>query len=139
MMLFDSSAIINLCGERKLDRLMGGCTLDLAAYEVGNAVWKQVHIYRTINMNEGSLVLDSLTEVIEMLEKVRAEKALEVLKMAVEEDLTYYDASYAQAAIENGFTLVTDDEKLYEAGKKYVQTMKSDELRTNNLVSPGNA
>ena len=128
MRLFDSSAIINLCGERKLDRLEGCYTLSLAFYEVGNAVWKQVHLYKTLTMEEGGTVLDSLTEVLKTLKKVRVEKVLEVLKIAVEEDLTYYDASNLQAAIENGFSLVTDDEKLYAAGKKYLETARSNEL-----------
>ena len=128
MRLFDSSAIINLCGERKLDRLEGCYTLSLAFYEVGNAVWKQVHLYKTLTMEEGGTVLDSLTEVLKTLKKVRVEKVLEVLKIAVEEDLTYYDASYLQATIENGFSLVTDDEKLYAAGKKYLETARNNEL-----------
>ena len=50
------------------------------------------------------------------------------LKIAMKEDLTYYDASYISATLKNNLTLVTDDDKLYEAGKKYVKTMKSSEL-----------
>jgi len=127
-MLFDSSAIINLCGERKLDRFEGAYTLNLAFYEVGNAVWKQVHVYKTLTMEEGCTVLDSLTELVKILKKVEARRVSEVLRIAVEEDLTYYDASYLQASIENSLTLVTDDEKLHAAGKKYVETAKNDEL-----------
>ena len=128
MNLFDPSAIINLCGERKIDQLIDGCTLDLAFYEVGNAVWKQVHVYKAITIEEGNTVLDSLTEVIKRLREIEVKNPLEILKIAVEEDLTYYDASYLDAAIKNGLTLVTDDKKLYAVGKKYVETLKSDEL-----------
>lgn len=42
MMLFDSSAIINLCGQRKPDRLVEGYALNFALYEVGNAVWNRL-------------------------------------------------------------------------------------------------
>ncbi len=38
MNLFDASAIINLCAEKKLDKLLEGWTLNLAFYELGNAV-----------------------------------------------------------------------------------------------------
>ena len=45
MSLFDASAIINLCGEKKLDKRSKD-DLNLAFYEIGNAVWKQVHIHK---------------------------------------------------------------------------------------------
>ena len=37
-LLFDSSAIINLCGTKRVERLLDGWTLNLAIYELGNAV-----------------------------------------------------------------------------------------------------
>ena len=128
MNLFDSSAIINLCGERKIDPLLEGKTLSLAFYEVGNAVWRQVHVHKSITREEGDLVLDSLMEVVRRMEKIEVERPLEILRIAVEENLTYYDASYLQAAIEKDLTLITDDKKLYVAGKKYIETLKSDEI-----------
>lgn len=128
MKIFDSSAIISLCGERKMDKLLDGWTLNLAFYELGNAVWKQVHVHKAITIDEGNAVLDSLAEVLKKLKKPETEDALSILKMAIEENLTYHDASYLQAAIKNGLTLVTDDEKLYETGKKYIKTMKSEGL-----------
>ena len=128
MSLFDSSAIVNLCGERKIDPLLEGKTLSLAFYEVGNAVWRQVHVHKSITREEGDIVLDSLMEVVRRMEKIEVEKPLEILRIAVEENLTYYDASYLQAAIEKDLTLITDDKKLYVAGKKYIETLKSDEI-----------
>jgi hypothetical protein len=52
MNLFDSSAIINLCRQKKIDKLLEGWTLNLAFYDLGNAVWKQVHAHKTITSNE---------------------------------------------------------------------------------------
>ena len=126
--VFDSSAIINLCGDRKTEKLLDGWTLNLAIYELGNAVWKQVKIHEKITIEEANLVLDSLTEVFRRLRKPETENSLETLKIAVKEGLTYYDASYISAAVENNLTLVTDDEKLYKIGKKYVRTVKSNDL-----------
>ena len=126
--IFDSSAIINLCGDRKTEKLLDGWTLNLAIYELGNAVWKQVKVHKKITVEEANLILDSLTEVFRRLRKPTAEKPLKTLEIAVKEGLTYYDASYISAAVENNLTLVTDDEKLYEAGKRYARTIKSNEL-----------
>ncbi|HDD40334.1 MAG TPA: PIN domain-containing protein [Nitrososphaeria archaeon] len=126
--LYDSSAIINLCGEGKTERLLEGWTLNLAFYELGNAVWKQARIHRRITLEEAYLILDTLTEVFRRLRKPEEEAPLRTLEMAVREDLTYYDAAYISAAIEKGLILVTDDERLYEVGRRYVKTLKSDEL-----------
>jgi len=126
--IFDSSAIINMCGDRKTEKLLDGWTLNLAIYELGNAVWRQVKIHEKITVEEANLVLDSLTEVFRRLRKPETENPLETLKIAVKEGLTYYDASYISAAVENNLTLVTDDEKLYKIGKKYVRTVKSNDL-----------
>jgi len=128
MSLFDSSAIINLCGEKKLDKLLGEWTLNLAFYELGNAVWRQVRVLRTITVNEANTVLDPLIEVFERLKKPETEHALEILKMAVKENLTFYDSSYIHTAIENGLKLVTDDEQLQKIARKYVKTITSNEL-----------
>ncbi|MEM2240272.1 MAG: type II toxin-antitoxin system VapC family toxin [Candidatus Bathyarchaeia archaeon] len=128
MNLFDSSAIINLCGEKRIDKLFEGWTLNLAFYELGNAVWKQTYIHRTITPEEASKLLDTLTEVFINMKKPEKENGLETLKIAVREGLTYYDAAYIQAAVENKLTLVTDDEMLYRVAKKFVKTMKSNEL-----------
>jgi len=128
MNLFDSSAIINLCGQKKIDKLLEGWTLNLAFYELGNAVWKQVHAHKTITSNEANIVLDPLTEIFRKLKKPETEDALEILKIAIKKSLTYYDSSYIHAAMEKGLTLVTDDKQLYKMSKKYVKTITSDEI-----------
>jgi len=128
MKLFDSSAIINLCGEKKTDKLLNGWTLNLAFYELGNAVWKQVYLHKKITVNEANTLLDTLTEIFRKLRKPETEEALETLKIAIKESLTYYDASYIHAAMENGLTLVTDDKQLYTTSKKYIKTVTSDKL-----------
>ena len=128
MKLFDSSAIINLCAEKKLDPLLEGFTLNLAPYELGNAVWKQVCIHKTVTVEEANIVLDLLADVFGKMRKLKVEHPLEILKIAVEEKITYYDASYLYTAIKNGLTLVTDDEKLYNVGKKHVKAVKSNEV-----------
>jgi len=126
MRLYDSSAIINLCAQRKTDELLEGYTLDLAPYEIGNAVWKQVHIHKTITEEEANTTLDALTEIIKNMKSIEAEEPLEILRIAIEGDLTYYDASYLHTAIKNDLALITDDQKLHTVAKKYIETIKTD-------------
>jgi len=123
--LFDSSSIINLCARKSLDKLLQGGILSLAFYEVGNAVWKQVYLKRSLTLEEGRKALSTLTEVLMKMNLVLIEDSSAVLGIAVEEGLTYYDASYIYAADRNGLTLVTDDERLCSTANKYVQTATS--------------
>ncbi|MEM3517655.1 MAG: hypothetical protein QXD42_04115 [Nitrososphaerales archaeon] len=37
--------------------LLEGWTLNLAFYELGNAVWKQLYLYKTINTKEANILL----------------------------------------------------------------------------------
>ncbi len=53
------------------------------------------------------------------------EEGREILRLAEREGLTYYDASYLYMAIKCKLALVTDDEKLLEKAKKYVEAFKS--------------
>lgn len=102
-------------------QLIEGWTINLTFYELGNAVWKQVYAYKTNDENEANKLLDALTEVFMRLRKPEKENSLEILKIALKEGLTYYDAAYIQAAIENKLAQVTDDKQLLEVGKKYVK------------------
>ena len=126
--LFDSSSIINLCSERKIERLLEGYTLNLAFYELGNAVWKQVHPHKALTQEEGGEALAALTEVYGQMRELPVEDASSILNIALEEGLTYYDASYIHAAIKHDAVLVTDDIKLHTAASKYVETTTSEEL-----------
>ena len=49
----------------------------------------------------------------------------EILKIAVKENITFYDATYLYMAMKNSLTLVTDDEKLYITANEYVKAIKS--------------
>ena len=49
----------------------------------------------------------------------------ETLMIALKEKITFYDATYLQAAIQNKLKLVTDDLKLHEVACKYVESLQS--------------
>jgi predicted nucleic acid-binding protein len=54
----------------------------------------------------------------------------EVFELAVKEKLTVYDAAYLYYVAKNKLILVTDDERLREKAKQYVET-----TTTRKLVS----
>jgi predicted nucleic acid-binding protein len=126
--LFDSSAIIALFERKKLDKILRGWSLTLSLYELGNVLWKQVHLHRAVKLEEARLVLDALTSLHSVMKKAAEPNTLKTLETAVKEGLTYYDAAYIHAAEEKGLALVTEDEKLLEAAGKYVRAVKSSQL-----------
>jgi predicted nucleic acid-binding protein len=126
--LYDSSAIINLIARKRADKLLEDGTLGLTFYEVGNAIWKQVYLKRSLTREEGEKALRTLVEVLAMMTEVPVDDGQAVLGIAVEEGLTYYDASYVHAAVKNGLTLVTDDGRLCSAARKYVETATSTDI-----------
>jgi len=126
-MLFHASAIINLCSRGEIEKLEG-YTSTLAIYEIGNAIWKQAYQRRKISIEEGIIALDVLYEILENLKKLEVGDPKEVLKIAVDEGLTFYDASYLHLAVKNNLTFVTDDDKLYRIAEKYIRVLKSKEL-----------
>ena len=126
-MLFDASAIINICSRGELEKLEG-YTSSLAIFEIGNAIWKQVYQRKRLNEDEGMKVLDVMKEVLESLEKLEIDEPQDVLKIAVENGITFYDSAYLYLAIKNDLSLVTDDEKLYRIAGKYVRVLRSRDL-----------
>jgi len=125
MNLLDSSAIINLAWEKKFDPLLEGKTITLAVYEVGNAIWKQVSLRESITKEEGEFIFKSLVRTMNEMEIIILKDHEHILDLAIGEGITYYDASYIQAAIQSESRLVTDDKKLASAADKYVETSNS--------------
>ncbi len=125
--LFDASAIINLSSRGDVEKLQG-FTSSLAIYEIGNAVWKQVYQRKKLSVEEGLKALSVLHEVLKNLEKLETSEPEKALKIAINEGLTFYDASYLHLALENDLTLVTDDGRLYRIAEKHVRVLKSRDL-----------
>jgi len=123
--LFDSPAIIILVERSKLDELVEGWTIDLAFYELGKAVWKQVNLYQTLSVDEAKIALDALVFVFDKMHKIQEFEPLNILEIAVTEGFSYYDATYLLAAMDKKMTLITDDKKLKQVGDKYVNTVTS--------------
>ncbi len=128
MKLFDASAIITLCIERKFDQLMEGWTIDLAKYEIGNAIWKKAFLTKDLKPEEGLRALEAILDLIGEMDIWEIKDKVNVLKIAINEGITYYDASYLVAAIEGGFTLITEDKELLRVTKRYTKAIMADEI-----------
>ena len=85
--------------------------LDLTVYEVGNVLWKE-HKKRKIRDLGSSVAL--FQEALAPLNRLTVDNLEEVLKVAVERNLTFYDASYVHVAEKSDLKLVTEDEEILE-------------------------
>ncbi|MCS7120011.1 MAG: type II toxin-antitoxin system VapC family toxin [Nitrososphaerota archaeon] len=118
--LMDSSAIILVLKwlkEKSVEALNGHATLNLAYYEINNVIWKQCAIGGSINLQEAINRAKEAAQILEIMsmEELRsAEDVGETMKYAVEQRLTFYDASYLQKAKSKDYVLVTEDKELSE-------------------------
>lgn len=124
MKIFDASAILNLLEGGSLPNLSESGTIDLALYEIGNAVWKHVHLTKKLSQSQGEKIILSASILIGEMLLVNTDST-NVLKLAVKEDLTFYDASYLQVAYSTNSELITDDKKLRDKAEKYVKVSSS--------------
>jgi len=112
-MIYDASSIYRAIEIGAFNKLLEGKTLDLAHYELGNVVWKEV-TRNKISESEGAKLTKFIMKVISLMEILKIGIKSEVLKVAVNNNLSYYDASYLYASISMKDTLITEDKKLLE-------------------------
>lgn len=108
--LLDASALYGLVAHyrRWIGYRQKLAILHLTVYEVGNALWKEARAGR-LPWREAAGALSRVLSSLKTLDDPPLEKVLEV---AVERDLTFYDASYAYVAEALGLSLVTQDREL---------------------------
>ena len=87
-------------------------TLDLAAYEVGSAVWRRVR-RGELSMEEGNVVVSTLLSLLETFEVFSyREVAADAFRLAVDASITVYDAAYVVLAKRLDARLLTLDGEL---------------------------
>ena len=129
MYLFDSSAIINLVKKGTIKPFAYGATLDLALYEVLNAIWKEHLLLKRFDKETALQLLNIISSIFNIINIISI-KGLgkEVFNLASKENITIYDASYLYIAIRNNFILITDDKELKNKALKYVKAFTSGEV-----------
>jgi len=131
--LLDASALLPLVTKRGKQLIVESSreilvTTDLAVYEACNSLWKLATLLKSISLKDAvdvATVLKELTirNVIGLIDYTKLDFSL-TLGMAHKENLTFYDASFIETADSIKAVLVTEDERLAEAAKKSVRTIK---------------
>jgi len=96
-------------------------TTGIAAYELGNAVWNDLHLFKKLTEGKARILLTAYHETLLRLRvesQIELVERLSVLENANQYNLSYYDSSYLTAAIRLEATLVTEDKGLKRASKE---------------------
>lgn len=86
----------------------------LTEYEIGNVLWKENQQKKLKNPKRIATIF---SEAIRPLQKIEIDSIADVLAIAIERNLTFYDASYAQIAEKQNLKLVTQDTDLLKKCK----------------------
>ena len=140
--LLDSSVITPLMldlGERLLDLSAGKelYSIDLTFYEVGNSLWKLTLLLKSIDLKDAMEILDVLKSLIlrKAITLIRFDDldAPRIIKLTVDEELTFHDASYIVAGEKLNATLATEDEELRRKAEKYINVITYTNLKQQIL------
>jgi len=111
--LFDASSVIAALKLRKPDILIDNYIQWLTVYESLNAIWKEFRLLNIMDPRMMYELIDVFLEIIKLM-KILSPSSYEkeIVELAVNSDLTVYDASYIILAMKNNLLLITEDKKL---------------------------
>jgi predicted nucleic acid-binding protein len=124
--LLDASSLILLIKKADVHaavkRLQEAVVLDLTYYEIGNIIWKESRITKFLTTKEAENLGRMVQEILAKVNQInnKSEAFLKTLEIAHKENLSFYDSSYIYSAKEQDLTLITEDKRLKEKAKKYV-------------------
>jgi predicted nucleic acid-binding protein len=78
----------------------------LTEYEIGNVLWRE---NQQKKLKDPTRIATIFSEVLHPLRKLEIDSLANVLAVAIERHLTFYDASYAYLAEKENMRLVTQD------------------------------
>ncbi len=118
-MIFDANSAYILLKRNQLSALKNAFTLDLAFYEIGNALLMELR-RRALGEASFTSVLRVLKELAGVMRVIAFERldADSVAKISRTAKLTFYDASYLALAILVQDDLTTEDSRLSEEARK---------------------
>lgn len=132
--LFDTNSLILLIRSAKEDEktrlIAAGKMLYLTFYEIGNAVWTESELIKSLNEEDLRTLVSTFTRLLTLIETLPLSynDFPDILAIARKERLTFYDSSYVHSAKRYDLTLITDDRKLSKIAKKYVPTKSVHDL-----------
>lgn len=116
--VLDASSIVRICLTRGLEPPQNSTTIDLAKYEVFNAI--------LVLGRRGLLREDEISKIVSYAEKIlnrikmlgiNIKELREIYEVARQHGLTVYDAAYLHTAKKLGGILVTEDKELLSKSK----------------------
>lgn len=127
--LFDASSVIAALKLSKPDILIDNYIQWLTVYESLNAIWKEFRLLNIMDPRMMYELIDVFLEIIKLM-KILSPSSYEkeIVELAVNSDLTVYDASYIILAMKNNLLLVTEDKKLKRKATKYVHVLSITDL-----------
>ena len=94
------------------------CALSsLTEYEVGNVLWSE---NKHGKLKDPKRVAAIFSEAMAPLQRMEIDSIPNVLAIAIERNLTFYDASYAYIAEKQNMKLVTQDRELLKKSKSAI-------------------
>lgn len=93
----------------------------LTEYEVGNVLWRE---NQKKKLKDPRRVAAIFSEAIRPLRRMEIDSIADVLAVAIERNLTFYDASYAHIAEKHDMKLVTQDADLLKKCKAAIPLNK---------------
>jgi len=112
--LIDTSALYPLLISGQAFNAEQCAISSLTQYEVGNVLWRE---NRQKKLKNASRVAEIFSETLSSLKKLEIDSLANVLAVAIERCLTFYDASYAYLAEKENLRLVTQDSDLLKKCK----------------------
>jgi predicted nucleic acid-binding protein len=108
--------------QEAVKKLQEAAVLDLTYYEVGNIIWKESALIKFLTLKEADRFGRMAQEIIAKVNQINSKETafMKILEIARDENLSFYDSSYVHSAKEKGLTLITEDKRLKEKAKKYV-------------------
>jgi predicted nucleic acid-binding protein len=122
--LIDTSALYPLLLSSKAFNSEQFAVSSLTEYELGNVLWKEAKKRKIDFKGAAQIFSDALLE----LKKIGIASIGDILAIAIERNLTFYDASYAYIAEKEGLILVTEDTELLKKCKRAIKTKDIEDI-----------
>ncbi len=122
--LLDASSLYPLLLSEKAFCAEQCAVISLTEYEIGNTLWKEAKVNKIDYRSAANTFSEALSE----LKKISISGIGDILKIALELNLTFYDASYVYIAEKEGLLLVTEDMELLTKCKCAIRTTEIEDV-----------
>lgn len=138
MSLIDASSIYTAIKEKRVRRVAGSTTIELARFELGNIVWKEHALLHHITWDEATQVMELGEKTLKTLLFIDLSgEETDILRTTRSSGLNYYDASYLHAAKELNAKLITEDTRLAKAATRLGIPSRSTSTLEKNVIHSG--